>query len=170
MCLDEKTCLRVCEQQSRRPACASAQADQCLWKVWYINLLQVKFVFLASLYSWGDWFESRFVGNRRQVLSYQGPYGSAHEILIFITYAQKPPLIAHSNTLPEPLLLSNFAYARCEGAGKTVQMRRLVWIFDARRCDKYQNLTYWLVLKFYFITFVKHLCLIKPVYIILLDF
>ena len=26
----EKTCLRVCEQQRRRPACASAQSDQHL--------------------------------------------------------------------------------------------------------------------------------------------
>ena len=33
------------------------------WKVSYVNLLQVKFNYLASLCSWGDWFETRFVRN-----------------------------------------------------------------------------------------------------------
>ena len=33
------------------------------WKVSYLNLPYVKFHFLASLFSWGDWFESCFVGN-----------------------------------------------------------------------------------------------------------
>ena len=55
----------VCEQHRRRPACASAQSDQHLCYLLcgkydnYVNLLQVKFQFLASL----DWFETRFFGN-----------------------------------------------------------------------------------------------------------
>ena len=40
----------VCEQKMHRPACASTQTDQRLcyllfWKVLYINLYQVKFLF-----------------------------------------------------------------------------------------------------------------------------
>ena len=33
------------------------------WKVSYLNLLKVNFNILASLWRWGDWFESRFVRN-----------------------------------------------------------------------------------------------------------
>ena len=33
------------------------------WKVSYLDLLQAKFQFLDSFCSWGDWFESHFVGN-----------------------------------------------------------------------------------------------------------
>ena len=44
------------------------------WKVSYLNLLQAKFQFLASLCSWGDWFEISFVGNLRQPFLRQGPY------------------------------------------------------------------------------------------------
>ena len=45
-----KAVFEVCEQQTRRPACASAQTDQRLcyahfWNVPYLNLLQVKFPF-----------------------------------------------------------------------------------------------------------------------------
>ena len=58
----------VCEQHMRRPACASAQSDQrlcfslfekyhmCSWYRWNFN-------FLASLCSWEEWFETRFVGS-----------------------------------------------------------------------------------------------------------
>ena len=60
----------VCEQQKRRPACASVQSDQHLCfslignEVSYLNLLQAKFQFSSySLCSRGDWFESHFVGN-----------------------------------------------------------------------------------------------------------
>ena len=33
------------------------------WNVSYLNLLQRNFNFLASLWSWGEWLESRFVGD-----------------------------------------------------------------------------------------------------------
>ena len=46
----------------------------------YLNLLQANFNYLASLCSWGDWFESHFFGNPRPVLSRRGPYGLQHEI------------------------------------------------------------------------------------------
>ena len=58
----------VCEQQRRRPACASAQSDQhlCYWlfgKYHIKNCYERNFNFLASLCRWGEQFESHFVGN-----------------------------------------------------------------------------------------------------------
>ena len=58
----------VCEQQRRRPACAYAQSDQRLCysligKYHILTCYQRNFNILASLCSWGDWFESRFHGN-----------------------------------------------------------------------------------------------------------
>ena len=58
----------VCEQQRRRPACISAQTDQSLCyslfgKYHIYPCYRRNFNFLASLCSWYDWFESRFVGN-----------------------------------------------------------------------------------------------------------
>ena len=58
----------VCEQQRRRPACASAQSDQCLcyslFEKYHVKACYKRnFKFLASLCSWGDWFESHFVWN-----------------------------------------------------------------------------------------------------------
>ena len=57
-----------CEQHRRRPACASAQSDQRLWyslfgKHHMLTCYRWNFNFLASLCSWGDWFETRFVGH-----------------------------------------------------------------------------------------------------------
>ena len=40
-----------------------------------------------------------------------------------------------------------FQYLMCansEGSGETARMRRLVWAFAGRLCDKYRNLTSWL--------------------------
>ena len=57
--------LVVCEQQRRRPGCAFAQSyHRPSYSVSYLDLLQAKFQFRACLCSLGDWFESRFVGNR----------------------------------------------------------------------------------------------------------
>ena len=58
----------VCEQHRRRPACASAQSDQRLcyslfWKYHITACYRINFNSLASLCSWGDWFETRLVGN-----------------------------------------------------------------------------------------------------------
>ena len=58
----------VCEQQRRRPACAYAQSDRRLCysligKCHILTCYQRNFNILASLCSWGDWFESRFHGN-----------------------------------------------------------------------------------------------------------
>ena len=58
----------VCEQQRRRPACASAQSDQRLCcsvfgKYHFKACYKRNFNFLASPCSWADWFESHFVGN-----------------------------------------------------------------------------------------------------------
>ena len=41
------------------PAVWSVPLLFAFWKVSYVNLLQVKFNFLASLCSWGDWFETQ---------------------------------------------------------------------------------------------------------------
>ena len=54
----------VWEQQRCRPACTSTQSDQPLCYLLYLDLQQVKFNFLASVCSWGDWFESHFVATR----------------------------------------------------------------------------------------------------------
>ena len=58
----------VCEQQRRRPACASAQSDQrlcfSLFEKYYIQTCYRRiFNFLASLCSRAGWFESGFVRN-----------------------------------------------------------------------------------------------------------
>ena len=54
--------------QRRRPACALAQSDQHLYyshigKYHIRTSFEWNFNFLASLWSWEDWFECRFVGN-----------------------------------------------------------------------------------------------------------
>ena len=58
----------VCEQHRRRPAWASAQSDQRLCcslfgKYHMKTCYRWSINFLASLCSWGDWFETRFVGH-----------------------------------------------------------------------------------------------------------
>ena len=58
----------VCEQQKRRPACASAQSDQRLCysrfgKNHILACYRRNFNFLASLCSCGDWFECGYVRN-----------------------------------------------------------------------------------------------------------
>ena len=58
----------ICEQQRRKPACASAQSDQRLCysligKYQISTYYERNFNFLASLCSWAGWFESRFDGN-----------------------------------------------------------------------------------------------------------
>ena len=83
----------ICEQQRRRPNCAvrSAPLLFAYWKVSYLDLLRLCYLligkyhiwtcykrifnFLASLCSWGDWFEPGNVRKpQRQVLSHRGPY------------------------------------------------------------------------------------------------
>ena len=56
-----KPVFAVCEQQRRRPSCASPQSDQCLcylltgkYHIW--TCYKQIFSFLAGLCSWGDWF------------------------------------------------------------------------------------------------------------------
>ena len=63
-----------CEQQRRRPACTSAQSDQrlcyLLFRKYYIfPCYKQNFIFLASLSSWGDWFESHFVRKPEDMFS-----------------------------------------------------------------------------------------------------
>ena len=93
MCLDKrKPVFGVCEQPRCRLACISAQSDQShchslfrkkhIW-TWY----KQNFKFLASLCSWGDWFESRYYWKpRRQVLSWQGTYGITWLLCISTTF------------------------------------------------------------------------------------
>ena len=64
----ENLSLGVCEQHRSRPACASAQSDQRLFywlfgKYHMFTCYRWNFNILASLCSWGDRFETRFVGN-----------------------------------------------------------------------------------------------------------
>ena len=64
----EKTCLwglRPTKVQTSLCILADWSAPLLLsfWKVSYLCLLTRNFNFLASLCSWGDWFESHFVGN-----------------------------------------------------------------------------------------------------------
>ena len=62
-----KTDFVECEQQRRRPACASVQSDQCFCcspARQYNSLACYRgFNILASPRSWADWFESYLVGN-----------------------------------------------------------------------------------------------------------
>ena len=63
-----KPVFMVCEQHRSRPACASAQSDQRLCcslfgKKHMLTCYRWNFIFLASLCSWGDWFETPIVGN-----------------------------------------------------------------------------------------------------------
>ena len=70
----------VCEQHRRRPACASAQSDQCLfyslfWKYHMNTCYRRNFNSLASLCSWGVWnWNSLSQKRRRQVFSRRGPF------------------------------------------------------------------------------------------------
>ena len=63
--LRENLSLGVCEQHRRRPAqLISAFVIRVLESILYIlTCYKRNFNFLASLCSWGDWFEYRFVGN-----------------------------------------------------------------------------------------------------------
>ena len=61
-----KTVFGIGKQQKRRPACVSAQTDQCLCyllirKCYNLTCYKSNFNFLASLCSWVHWFESCFV-------------------------------------------------------------------------------------------------------------
>ena len=61
-----KPVFRGCKQQRRRPACASLQTDQGLCyslfgKYHILTCCRWNFYFIASLCSWGDWFESSFL-------------------------------------------------------------------------------------------------------------
>ena len=63
-----KPVLRGCEQYRGRPASALAQSDQWLCyslfeKYHMLTCYRWNINFLARLSSWGDWFETRFVGN-----------------------------------------------------------------------------------------------------------
>ena len=62
----EKTCLRGVRITNRQNTCAGPLLF-AYWKVHvpYFDLFATSeiFNFLAGLCSWGDWFESRFVGN-----------------------------------------------------------------------------------------------------------
>ena len=65
---------RVCKQHRRRPACASAQSDQRLCyslfgKYHILPCFKQNFTILASLYSWRDWFKSRFFWNPKDRVS-----------------------------------------------------------------------------------------------------
>ena len=53
----------VCEQQRRRHAVWSAPLFSLIGKCHIKTGFRRNFTFLTSLCSWGDWFESRFVGN-----------------------------------------------------------------------------------------------------------
>ena len=46
-------------------------------------------------------------------------------------------------------LLPYFMSAKREGSGETAPMRRLIWAFAVRLCDKYHNLMSWLILLHY---------------------
>ena len=59
----------VCEQQRRKPACATAQSDQplCNSLIFRLVVSQPCFVQMfnipASLCGWAGWFEHNYVGN-----------------------------------------------------------------------------------------------------------
>ena len=65
----------TCEQHRHRPACASAQSDQRLCfslfrKYHMTTCCRWNFIFLASLCSWEDRFETRFVGHPKDRFSH----------------------------------------------------------------------------------------------------
>ena len=59
------------------------------WKVSYLNLLQVKFNFLASLWSWGDWFESRSFWNPEEGLSNIAAHIKCKVLQVFIAHENR---------------------------------------------------------------------------------
>ena len=80
----------ICEQHRRRPACAPAQSDQrlCYSPFGTYHMLTCyrwNFSFLASLCSWGDCFETRFVRNPKDRFSRD----EAHLIAFEIRTSQK---------------------------------------------------------------------------------
>ena len=77
-------CLRTTKTQTslRIPVVWSAPLLFAFWKAPYLSLLKTKFNFLDSLCSWGDWFESRFVGNPEDRFSHD----EAHIYSIFVLF------------------------------------------------------------------------------------
>ena len=81
-----------CEQQRCRPACAPVQSDRhlcysCIGKFHILTCYKQNFNILPSLCSWGDWLESRFVGNPEDRFCCD----EAQIILITVKNVVKPP-------------------------------------------------------------------------------
>ena len=93
--MGENLSLGVCEQQRRRPACASTQTDQrlcySLFEKCHISTCYKRnFNFLASLCSWGDWFESHFVRNSKA-----GFVATRHKLNISISFPSQQDNFQH---------------------------------------------------------------------------
>ena len=100
----ENLSLGVSEQHRRRPAYASAQSDQrlCYSRFVKYNIYacyQWNFSFLASLCSWGDWFETRFVGNPEYIFSRDVAHIMLLNIKIPPTVGIQTPISMTSTTL-----------------------------------------------------------------------
>ena len=84
-------------------------------------------------------------------------YVPVQEILVLIAYAQSLFFNIHAQLargarclnfglrLP---LLPYLVCARSKGSDETAHMRSLVWVFDARQNDTYQNLVCWHIIKY----------------------
>ena len=82
-------------------------------------------------------------------------YVPCHEIIVlFVLHKLILQMCMHSHPVGLDILIFSqtlcllpyYMCANSEGSGETAQMRRLVWAFAGRLCDKYQNLMSWLSL------------------------
>ena len=119
--------LRITQAQTSLRICAvwSAPLLFAFWKVQYVTCYRWNFNLLANLCSWGDWFETHFVGNpkdrfypdeahiwvctishsRKKNFCFVSQYGkdgtkslSTLQILAFINKRALGPWIAHLNS------------------------------------------------------------------------
>ena len=91
-----------CEQQKRKPACASAQSDQRLCYSLIIKYhikacYEQNFKFLASYCTWEDWFETRFVGNPKDRFCHV----VAHIVVLFCCYSRKKSTKLHRSRVSD---------------------------------------------------------------------
>ena len=140
-----KPVLGGCEQQRRRPVCASAQTDQrhfySLFGEYHIKTCYMcNFNFLASHCNWGDWAESRFVGNHEDRFCIEAWLCVSPILKCVCLYSNPVGLVA-----PTFVNAFYFVCVSCEKSSETVQFLRLIWDFTTRISDKFKHHMNWLI-------------------------